>query len=97
MNQHLVKSNLFAFYLTSKNDGVESDITFGYYDTSKFTGKINWNKVISNEFYIIKLDDLKIGGKSLGLCGKNGLLKKDCLVTVDSGSSTFSASGSYFK
>jgi len=97
MQQHLVKSNLFAFYLTAKNDGVESDITFGYYDTSKFTGKIVWHPVLDKEFFIIKLDDLKVGGKSLGLCGKNGLMKKDCLVTVDSGTSTFSASGSFFK
>jgi len=40
MNQDLLQSNMFAFYLTSKKDGMESDITFGYYDTSKFSGKI---------------------------------------------------------
>lgn len=40
MSQHLLQSNMFAFYLTSKKDGVESDITFGYYDTSKFSGSI---------------------------------------------------------
>jgi cathepsin D len=98
MKQHLVKSSLFAFYLTENNDGIESDITFGYYDRTKFTGNIVWHPVIGNrEFFIIKLDDLKVGGKSLGLCGKNGLMKKDCLVTVDSGSSTFAASGSFYR
>ena len=92
-----MKTNLFAFYLTNKADGIKSDITFGYYDTSKFTGEIVWHKNLSKNFFVLRLDDLKVGGKSLGLCGKNGLMKKDCIVTVDSGSSTFAASGSIFK
>ena len=40
MSQNLLQSNMFAFYLTSKKEGMESDITFGYYDISKFSGKI---------------------------------------------------------
>jgi hypothetical protein len=49
INQKLLTSNLFAFYLTSKADeatsGVKSDLTFGYYDKTKFTGDIHWNPV----------------------------------------------------
>jgi hypothetical protein len=45
----LLKSNVFAFYLTSKQDeaaGKKSDLTFGYYDKSKFGGNIHWNDVL---------------------------------------------------
>lgn len=74
MDQHLLKSNLFAFYLTNKNGGMKSDITFGYYDTSKFMGKIVWHPIVFEYMFGIKLDDIKIGGKSLGICGNGGLM-----------------------
>lgn len=48
INQKLLKENLFAFYLTSKAQeavGMKSDLTFGYYDKSKFEGEIHWNTV----------------------------------------------------
>jgi hypothetical protein len=43
INQKILKSNIFAFYLTKKSDekyGIKSDLTFGYYDASKFKGEI---------------------------------------------------------
>ena len=49
MQQKLLKSNIFAFYLTSiemeKEKGLKSDLTFGYYDKTKFEGDIHWNPV----------------------------------------------------
>ena len=90
MKQHLLNSNLFAFYLTNKNDGMESDITFGYYDTSKFTGSVVWHPIIFEYMFGIKLDDIKVGGKSLGICDQGGLMgDNECIITVDSGSSEF--------
>jgi hypothetical protein len=38
------------------------------------------------------LDDILVGGKSLGLCGPKGK-KQDCLVTVDSGTSNMAMPG----
>jgi len=37
----------------------------------------------------IALDDIKVNGKSLGFCGKegSGAQRTSCLITVDSGSS----------
>ena len=92
IEEHKLKSNLFAFYLTSTHDGgMESDITFGYYDTSKFSGKLVWHKILFKYMFGIKLDDIKIGDKALNLCGKGGLMEgHECLITVDSGSSEFS-------
>jgi len=49
MNQKLLTSNVFAFYPTSMQDehqsGIKSDLTFGYYDKTKFKGDIHWNPV----------------------------------------------------
>lgn len=39
MRQNLLKNNVFAFYLTSKQNellGLKSDLTLGYYDRAKF-------------------------------------------------------------
>ena len=78
-----MKDNLFAFYLGASSLGEESDITFGYYDKTKFTGEIQWNPVVFKYMYAMILDDVLINGKSLGVC--RGELR--CTVTVDSGSS----------
>jgi len=83
MKQDLLKDNLFAFYLGSSALGEESDLTFGYYDKTKFVGKIQWNPVVFRYMYGMRLDDVLIGGRSLGICGSD----RDCIVTVDSGSS----------
>lgn len=68
---------------------MESDLTFGYYDKTKFSGNIVWHPVLFKYMFGIKLDDIKVNGKSLGFCGPNGI-KKDCLVTVDSGTTMMS-------
>ena len=83
MDQHVLKDNLFAFYLGASSLGEESDITFGYYDKTKFTGEIQWNPVVYKYMYAMQLDDILINGKSLGVCGEDNY----CTATVDSGSS----------
>jgi cathepsin D len=48
INQKLLKENIFAFYLTTKQaeaQGSKSDLTFGYYDKAKFEGELHWNPV----------------------------------------------------
>lgn len=86
MQQHLLKNNLFAFYLTTNSQNLESDLTFGYYDKTKFKGDLVWHPILFKYMFGIQLDDIKVNGKSLGLCGPNGK-KQNCLVTVDSGTS----------
>ena len=50
IQQHLLQSNVFSFYLTGLEDerkfGVKSDLTFGYYDKTKFDGDIHWNDIM---------------------------------------------------
>lgn len=48
IGQKLLKENIFAFYLTTKQaeaQGMKSDLTFGYYDKEKFEGDLHWNPV----------------------------------------------------
>ena len=71
MNQRLLPDNLFSFYLTSKqaeSAGMESDLTFGYYDKSKFKGEIDWHPIDYQYMFGVKLDDIKFNGKSSEVC-----------------------------
>jgi hypothetical protein len=92
MKQHLLKNNLFSFYLTLDNSENESDLTFGYYDKTKFRGSLKWHPIKFKYMFGIALDDILINGESLGLCGPNGV-KKNCIITIDSGTSYMSMPG----
>lgn len=89
MQQKMLENNLFAFYLTSRAEqakGVESDLTFGYYDSSKFTGDIDWHPVVLKRMFSSRLDDIKVNGQPLNLCQRR---KQGCIVTFDSGTQLF--------
>ena len=72
MKQNLLKSNLFAFYFTSVEDekkhGLSSDLTFGYYDHSKYNGDIHWNDILFQYMFGVRLDDIKINGQPQHIC-----------------------------
>lgn len=91
IDQKLLKNNIFSFYLTSKqaeSAGIQSDMTFGYYDKEKFKGDIHWNDVKLKYMYGVQLDDILFDGKSTGVCKKPK--KGPCLITFDSGTSLMS-------
>mmetsp|Transcript_36115 Transcript_36115/g.55462 ORF Transcript_36115/g.55462 Transcript_36115/m.55462 type:complete len:231 (+) Transcript_36115:339-1031(+) len=92
MGQKLLKNNMFAFYLTTTAMEQESDLTFGYYDKTKFKGDLVWHPIKFKYMFGVQLDDLIINGKSTGFCGEKGT-KKDCLVTVDSGTTMMAMPG----
>lgn len=76
---------MFAFYMTDKDAGIQSDLTLGYFDKEKFTGEMSWNDVKFKYMFGVKLDDVKVGGQSLGVCEG-----RECLITFDSGTSLMS-------
>ena len=68
-DQKIVKENVFAFYCDQSFSGKSgSYLTFGGYDTSKFTGDIKWYPVLYKWHYNIKLDDIKFNGKAANIC-----------------------------
>jgi cathepsin D len=88
INQKLLNQNMFAFYFTTKqaeSSGMKSDMTFGYYDKEKFSGDIHWNDIKFKYMFGVKLDDVKVNGKSMGMCQS-----KECMITFDSGTSLMS-------
>lgn len=81
-----LERNLFAFFLTSNPKQEESELTFGYYDASKFIPEtLNWHKVTNKVFFAVELVDVRIGNTSLNLCGDKSPLKNKCTVAPDSG------------
>ena len=96
MDQGLLKHKMFAFYLTADDQKYDSELTFGYYDKTKFTGDIVWHDAVYKVMFGIVLDDIIINGKSLGICGPNGI-KKQCMITVDSGTTYLSMPTFAFK
>lgn len=89
MQQKLLQDNLFAFFLTSKMDeemsGLDSELTFGYYDKSKYTGDMVWHPILHKLMFGVALDDIKVNGVAMNLC--NDPNRPICLITVDSGTS----------
>ena len=64
-----------------------SDLTFGYYDKTKFDGDIHWNDIQFQYMFGVKLDDLKVNGQNLNICASKS---SGCMVTFDSGTSLMS-------
>jgi hypothetical protein len=81
INQHLLKKNIMSFYY-SVNENTEGEITLGYIDPNRFTGKLSYFPVVDKFYWTIKMDDIRIGKKSLGVCNDGG-----CKAIVDTGTS----------
>ena len=83
MASNQLADDVFSFYL-SYNPDEGSEMLLGGWDNTKFTGDIVWHDVVHKLFWSVKLDDVKVGGVSTGLCTKEGA---NCLVCPDSGTS----------
>ena len=59
IDEQLLEENVFAFYM-SLNEDEESELTFGWYDTSKYIGELSWYPVINKFFWTVQLDDIKV-------------------------------------
>lgn len=84
MQEGVFKSNKFSFYL-SQNDDEPSELLLGDVNESKFEGDLTCHPVVDQLFWSLRLDDIKLNGDSLNLCG--GDTGRDCIVTPDSGTS----------
>ena len=88
MDSGKLKENVFSFFLSFDPNVESSELTLGYYDTKHYYPKtLNWHPVVHRVFFAIELLDVRIGKKSLELCGKNSRQEKKCTITPDSGTS----------
>ena len=80
-----LEKEVHSWYL-SNNPDEQSEITMGGWNEEKFDkSKLEWHPVVNKLFWAIKLDDVKVGGVSTGLCQQKGV---NCTVAPDSGTST---------
>jgi hypothetical protein len=61
MEQGLLKSPMFAFYLGDNADG---ELTFGGYDDKKFKGDLTWVKLAKSTYWQVDVTGIKIGSFS---------------------------------
>lgn len=88
VSQGKVASSEFAFFLdrdSSKTDG--SVLTFGGVDSTKYTGDFTTLDVTRQGYWQFKMDDVKIGDKSIGGCDATA----GCKAIADSGTSLLAA------
>jgi cathepsin D len=90
IDQKLLNKNLIAFYY-SLGDQEEGEITIGHVNPSKFIGEIDYYPVIDLFYWTIKLDDIKLGNKSLGIC------EQGCKAVVDTGTSLITGPTKHIK
>eukprot|EP01125_Pyxidicula_operculata_P016699 TRINITY_DN577_c0_g1_i2.p2 TRINITY_DN577_c0_g1~~TRINITY_DN577_c0_g1_i2.p2 ORF type:complete len:374 (-),score=108.98 TRINITY_DN577_c0_g1_i2:3352-4473(-) len=83
MAQNLVKEPIFSFYLDSAND-TNSAILFGEVSSQYYTGPIQWVPVTEQLYWVISLEDVKVGNTDVGDC--DGWFSY-CTAIVDSGTS----------
>jgi len=67
IKQKKLLKNVFSFYLTH-NEEEQSELLFGAIDHDKYEGHLKCHQVRDKLFWSLKLEDIKLNGKSLGLC-----------------------------
>jgi cathepsin D len=84
LKQKKIEKNLFSFYF-NKNDTSVSEIAFGGINKEKIIGNVNgiqYFKVISKDYWEIKIDNIYYGNVKFNLCEKYS-----CTAIVDTGTS----------
>jgi len=85
IDKKLMKNNRFTFFMSNDADKGKSGIWFDDVPQSLYQGKLKKHPVISKNYWSVKLLDIKVDGKSTGVC-PNG-----CKAAIDSGTSLLTA------
>lgn len=81
MAQNLVDLPIFSVYMSSDPEGgSSSELTFGGYDSSHFSGSLNWVPVTKQAYWQIALDGILVGD-TVTFCSEG------CQAIVDTGTS----------
>jgi len=83
LSQHLVAQPVFSFWLDrSTSDATGGELILGGVDPSHYTGSFSYVPLSNETYWEFKLDDILVGGNSLGVCAKQG-----CHAICDTGTS----------
>ncbi|KAM4701311.1 cathepsin E [Discoglossus pictus] len=81
MQQNLVEMPMFGVYMNRNDESsVGGELVFGGFDTTRFSGQLNWVPVVSQGYWQIQLDNIMIGGEVV-FCSEG------CQAIVDTGTS----------
>ncbi|NWR92923.1 CATE protein, partial [Furnarius figulus] len=81
MAQNLVELPLFSVYMSmNPESSLGGELIFGGFDTSRFTGTLNWVPVTQQGYWQIQLDNIQVGG-TVTFCTSG------CQAIVDTGTS----------
>ncbi|XP_025711055.1 cathepsin E isoform X1 [Callorhinus ursinus] len=81
MAQNLVDIPMFSVYMSSDPEGgAGSELIFGGYDHSHFSGNLNWVPITKQGYWQIALDAIQVGGAVM-FCSEG------CQAIVDTGTS----------
>ncbi|NWV04597.1 CATE protein, partial [Ptilonorhynchus violaceus] len=81
MDQNLVELPIFSVYMSSNPESSQGgELLFGGFDTSRFTGRLNWVPVTQQGYWQIQLDNIQLGG-TVAFCAGG------CQAIVDTGTS----------
>ncbi|XP_012859408.1 cathepsin E [Echinops telfairi] len=81
MAQNLVDVPMFSVYMSSDPEGgAGSELIFGGYDHSHFSGSLNWVPVTKQAYWQIALDNIQVGGTVM-------FCVEGCQAIVDTGTS----------
>ncbi|XP_053560643.1 cathepsin E [Bombina bombina] len=79
--QNLVEMPLFGVYLSrDSSSSVGGELIFGGFDSSRFSGQLNWVPVSNQGYWQIQLDNILVGGEVVFCSG-------GCQAIVDTGTS----------
>ncbi|NWU99672.1 CATE protein, partial [Upupa epops] len=81
MAQDLLELPMFSVYMSSNPESpVGGELLFGGFDTSRFTGTLNWVPVTQQGYWQIQLDNIQLAG-TVTFCASG------CQAIVDTGTS----------
>jgi cathepsin D len=84
INLKELDKNIMSFYY-SYNENSDGEVCFGQINKDRYIGELEYYPLVEKYYWTIKMDDVKIAGKSLKLC------KSGCLAVVDTGTTLISA------
>lgn len=87
INGKLLKHNVFSFYYSRKNDGLDSRFILGGYDSSLMASEVHYHKVIKEYYWQVKVDQILVNGvANTMICPMGG-----CKAIADTGTTLISA------
>lgn len=99
MDQGLLENNIFALYISKKEESTTSRFWQGGYNPEYINQDegVIYHDVVNKTYWTLKLDKVQINGIDSELCNTNPEdTSKSCMIIMDSGTSSLAAPSSMY-